>query len=118
MSLTGLLLFAFVLYLLFVVSKTVWGNYKSNQEILVEQAKLEQLKNEVANLRDQNNYYQTQSFKEKEARAKLGYISAGEKVVSLPYDTKEEKSTDSQIVETKIKVPNYRLWMDYFSGPR
>jgi cell division protein FtsB len=116
MSFTGLLLFVFVLYLLFVVGKTVFENYKSNQDILVEQTKLNNLRQEVASLRDQNNYFETQSFKEKEAREKLGYIAPGEKVVSLPYDTKEEKAADSQLAETQLKVPNYRLWMDYFFG--
>lgn len=115
MTLGSLVLFGFIIYLLFVVGKTVWSNYKSNQEIDKEESKLAQQERSLVDLQNQINYYKTSEFKEKEARAKLGYKAPGENVMSLPIDTEEEKVADSGTVEAKIKVPNYSLWWDYFT---
>jgi cell division protein FtsB len=115
MSLTSLLLFAVVVYLMIIVGKTVMANYAANGETDKDEAKLAQMAADIAYMQDQNNYYQTQSYKEKEARAKLGYKATGESVISLPFDTAEEKISDSGNVEQKITVPNYRLWWEYFT---
>jgi cell division protein FtsB len=115
MSLTSLLLFAVVIYMMIIVGKTVLLNYAANGETDKEEAKLAQMELDIAYMQDQNNYYQTQSYKEKEARAKLGYKSSGESVLTLPIDTEEEQISDSGNVEQKITVPNYRLWWKYFT---
>ncbi len=115
MSLTSLFLFAVVVYMMIIVGKTVLANYAANGETDKEEAKLAQMEADIAYMEDQNNYYQTQSYKEKEARAKLGYKATGESVLSLPIDTPEEKISDSGVVEQKITVPNYRLWWEYFT---
>lgn len=115
MSLTSLLLFAVVVYMMIIVGKTVLANYAANGETDKDEAKLAQMAADIAYMEDQNNYYQTQSYKEKEARAKLGYKASGESVLILPIDTAEEKVADSGNVEQKITVPNYRLWWEYFT---
>ena len=114
MTLGSLLLFGVILYLLFVVGKTVFNNYHSNQEILVQEMKLVELEEEIRYLENQINYYQTYSFKEKEAREKLGYKAPGEQVMALPIDTIEEKSADSAYRDQQVKEPNPRLWWKYF----
>lgn len=115
MSLTSLLLFAVVIYMMIIVGKTVLANYAANGETDKELAKLAQMEADIAYMQDQNNYYQTQSYKEKEARAKLGYKASGESVLTIPIDTEEEKISDSGNIEQKITVPNYRLWWEYFT---
>ena len=115
MSLTSLLLFAVVVYMMIIVGKTVLANYAANGETDKEEAKLAQMEIDIAYMQDQNNYYQTQSYKEKEARAKLGYKASGESVLSLPIDTPEEQISDNGNVEQKITEPNYRLWWEYFT---
>ncbi len=91
------------------------SNYQSNKSVEKEEAKLLEMELKLHDIQNEINYYQTYSFKEKEARAKLGYKAPGESVLSLTIDTEEEKTTDTGLAEAKIKVPNYRLWWQYFS---
>jgi len=118
MTFGSLILFCFVIYLLIVVGKTVISNYKDNQEIAAEQSKLVAERQRLKEMQYEINYFQTNSFKEKEARAKLGYKAPGESVLALPIDTDEEKSADSALADAKVKTPNYRLWWQYFFGNR
>ena len=114
MTLGSLVLFIIVIYLLSIVTRMMISNYDSNREIEVDRLKLVSLEQEIQDLEYEINYYETASFKEKEARSKLGYIAPGEKVISLPIDLEEEKSADSELVEVEVKKPNYLLWWEYF----
>jgi cell division protein FtsB len=114
MTLSSFLLFAFILYLLFIVGRSVWMNSQSNKYLDVERQKVAQLQSDVDMLEMEIAYYKTQSFKEKEARAKLGYMAPGEKVLSLTADKPEDKVADQGKKEKTIKTPNYRLWINYF----
>jgi cell division protein FtsB len=114
MTLNSLLLFVVVIYFLFNVGRSAFQNYQSNKEIEKEELKLDGQEADIHYLENQINYYKTNSYKEKEARAKLGYKAAGESVMSLPIDTEEEKVVDSSFAEVKAKTPNYRLWWQYF----
>lgn len=114
MSFSSLILFCFVVYLILAVSKTVISNYNSNKDIEKEETKLVQMEFDLHDLQNEINYDKTYSFKEKEARSKLGYKAPGENILSLPIDTAEEKMADSGLTEAKIKVPNFILWWQYF----
>ena len=116
MTLGNFLVFAFLIYLVFIVGQSVLSNYRSNQEIAKEGEKLIDLENQVKTLQNQINYYQTTSFKEKEAREKLGYKAPGENVIALPVDSVDDKTPDSGLTEQTIKIPNYELWWRYFFG--
>lgn len=114
MTLSSLVIFLFILYLFFVISRTIYTNYNSNKELDKERQAVAMLRGEIADIQNKINYYQTSSFKEKEAREKLGYKAPGESVISLPIDKEEEKNADSSLGEVKIKTPNYRYWFEYF----
>ena len=114
MSIGGFFLFIIVIYMIFSVTKTVWSNYLQNKEIENEQQKITELADEVELLQYQISYYKTNSFREKQARAKLGYKAPGENVISLPLDTEVDKIADEATPAPEIKTPNYRLWIDYF----
>ena len=101
MTFSSLLLFLFVIYLMIIVGKTVISNYKSNKDIEKEEVKLAETEVQLHDIQNQINYYQTYSFKEKEARAKLGYKAPGESILSLPIDSREEKSPDGGLLEAK-----------------
>ncbi|MFA7253186.1 MAG: septum formation initiator family protein [Patescibacteria group bacterium] len=116
MTFGSLLMFLFVIYLLIIVGKTVATNYKSNKDIESQAVKLIDLESQIHQLQNEINYFQTSSYKEKEARAKLGYKLSGETVLSMPIDTDEEKVPDSSLLEAKVREPNYRLWWRYFFG--
>lgn len=114
MTLNSFIIFLFIIYLFFIVGRSIWTNYNSNKEIETQRDKIIAMEKEIVLLENQNNYYQTTSYKEKEAREKLGFKGIGEKVVSIPLDKKEEKNADSSLGEVEIKIPNYRLWWKYY----
>ena len=116
MTLGSFFIFLFTLYLFFIVGKSIYSNYESNKELEKEGEKIEALKQDISLLKNEINYYQTKSFKEKEARAKLGYKAPGENVIALPLDKEEEKVADKELGEVIIKTPNYVLWWEYLSG--
>ena len=116
MTLNGLVLFSIVIYLLFVVGRSIWINYESRKDIAIQKIEIKQLERDVENLKFQIAYYQTNSFKEKEARAKLGYKAPGENVISLSVDSKEDRIADKAFAETKLKTSNQILWWRYFFG--
>lgn len=118
MTFGSLVLFVIMIYLVVIVSRSVISNYNSNKDIEKDAVKLTLLQENIHELQNQINYYQTYSFREKEARAKLGYIAAGEKIISLPIDTLEDKVADSGTVPVAIAIPNQELWWQYFFGKK
>lgn len=114
MTFSSLIIFIIIIYLFGVVGKTISSNYKSNKDIEKEEQTVANLEDDVQNIQNEINYYQTSSFKEKEAREKLGYKAPGENVMSLPIDQENEKVSDASLGEVKIKTPNYRYWWEYF----
>lgn len=114
MTLGSFILFAIVIYLMIIVGKTVWDNFQSNKDIVAEQVKLQEQEDQLIYTENEIAYLKTSSFREKQARAKLGYIAPGEKVLSLPTD--QPAPGDKKVVEETpdIKVPNYYLWFSYF----
>ena len=114
MSFGNFLLFLFMLYLIFIVCRVIINNYNSNKALQSEEQKVVSLTEDIKYLQYQINYYQTNSYKEKEAREKLGYKAPGEIVMQMPIDNMEDQISDSGIIPAQIKVPNYRLWLQYF----
>ena len=115
MTLNSLVLFLIVGYLAYIVGQSIYTNYQSNKVIEGEQQKIADLKTSIDQLENEIAYYKTSSYKEREARAKLGYKAPGENVVSLNFDQPEEKIADNGKSEAPIKTPNYRLWWQYFT---
>jgi cell division protein FtsB len=117
MTFGSLIMFVIILYLFVVVGRMVIINYKSNKSIDAEAVKVEGLRGEIEYLNNQIAYLQTNSFKEKEARAKLAYKAPGESVIALPIDQPEDKVEGSTpIADNAVKVSNPRLWIKYFFG--
>lgn len=114
MKLGSLFLFLSVLYFIFIVGRSIYINHEAYKEIEDEEVKVIVLREDILAMNNQINYLSTYSFREKEARAKLGYKAVGEKMIAVPIDQKEEKMGDSGIVETMIKIPNYINWWRYF----
>ena len=113
MTFTSLLIFLFIIYSFFIVGRSIWINYNSNKELEVEANNIFALERKINLMQNQINYYQTSSFKEKEAREKLGYKAPGENVMVLSLDKEDEKIADPVLGEVAIKTPNYSLWWDY-----
>ena len=91
-------IFAAVGYFLFLTYKSVLYNYNTNKKIdsLNEEIALLEIEEEyLANL---NVYYQTDSYKELEARRKLGLKGSGETVIKIPIS--EERLSQLENRET------------------
>lgn len=114
MSFSSFVLFAFIIYLFIIVGRSIWSNYNSNKQLDVQEEELLAMQDEVEAMKYRISYYQTASFKEKEAREKLGYKAPGERVIALPVDEEQDKVTDQAIREVEIRTPNYLLWWRYF----
>lgn len=113
MTLGSFILFLIILYFIFIVGKTTRSNYLSNQQISLQQAQIKKTEQSLEMMRYGINYNKTRSFKEKEAREKLGYRAPGEKVIALPIDKPEDKVADQPVGEAAVKQPNYTLWWNF-----
>jgi cell division protein FtsB len=108
-----------IVYLAFIVSKTVWENYQSNQQIASQQQELTVLDADLDYMQNEIVYLNSNSFKEKQARSKLAYVAPGETAVSVPLD-EIETVADTKGKETSggtdTSIANYYLWVDYFTN--
>lgn len=79
-----------VVYVLFILGRSIYKNYQTNKKIT-------NLENEITRLGQENQYlqniilyYQTDSFKEVEARRKLNMQKPGEKVMAVELQSAPE----------------------------
>ncbi len=85
---------------------------KNRQQILAEL--------EVQNLTYQRKYFQSTEYQELAVRERLGLAAPGEKVVVLPPNSEEAKSSDSIIVSSKRTevepIGNLQQWTNFLFG--
>ncbi len=110
MAAVGLIL---VTYLSILVFQVVQKNYQLSKQIDSLSKQITQLQNDNDQLAYEVQYDQTDSFKEKEARAKFGLMAPGEGVIVLP-----PKQTANLTAKqpTKPKVSNPRQWWSFLFG--
>jgi len=97
------------LYLIVSFSRDIFGLLNKTKETGKEQEKLDGLKADNVNLKQQLEYVQSNEFIEKEARDKLGMAKEGEAVVLMPENV--SKSSENQI---QGEVPNWKKWWQLF----
>lgn len=102
------------LYIAVYLVQTVKRNYDLQQEIGGLEQQITDLRIEQDQLKYKIQYYQTESFKEKEARDKLGLQAPGESVIILPQDKQTEKQTEDQPQKTRKSNPEQ--WLDFLLG--
>ena len=83
----GLLIFV---YLLLGSGKLIYENYRVHQDEKILAHEVDELEQRNLELKSLLAYYRTDSYKEKEARARLGYQRPGERVVVVPRPKNEE----------------------------
>ena len=108
------------IYMVTAISETIWQNYNINKEIV-------RLKNEITELREQGQalrhliaYRGTESFKEREARRKLGYKKPGEQVLAIPYSNlnsiESGQTKEAEIDQDQKNLTNPQKWAEYIFG--
>lgn len=109
-----------LVYLVVGSVRLVVDNYRVHQSakrLDVEVADIQQHNLELRNLLA---YYRTDSYKEKEARARFNYQKPGERVVAVPLPVNEDPTITQTGPETKAATPpsNPEQWVDYFFSPK
>lgn len=107
-------------YLVLGSVKLVIENYKVHQDATRLDSELTQIQQHNLELKNLLAYYQTDSYKEKEARARFNYQKPGERVVAVPQPVNEEPSITQPGAETQPATPpsNPEQWWSYFFGKR
>lgn len=116
-----LLVWAVLAYLLIGSIKLIIGNYQINQQSAKLQSELAAVEQRNQDLRNLLAYYRTDSYKEKEARARLNFQKPGEKVVPVAVPADEDITSITQpSIETQAPTPpsNPSQWMKYFFGKK
>lgn len=100
------------MYLAVSLFTTVRHNYDLQKQISDLEKSNQELEQSNQNLQYQIAYFNTESFKDKEARAKLGLQAPGESVIILP------KKAPVAVAAKKAKPPksNWQQWMDFLRG--
>lgn len=103
------------LWILISLAQTIANNYKLEkqidtlrQQISVLQAQKDELKYNIA-------YYGTDSFKQRQARLRLGLEQPGENVIILPTPN-PSTSPVADAAKVKENRSNLRQWIDFLSG--
>lgn len=111
-----------IVYLLILTGQSVFQNYKTRQHIQTLEEEIAKLDEENQTLKNLNLYYQTNSFRELEARRKLFYRKPGEKVVDVLVPKREEQSEPAQNLLTRSVTQknensdhrsNPEKWLDF-----
>jgi cell division protein FtsB len=112
----GVFLLAFAC---FKISREVYKQEEINKEILALQEEIEKFERDNSELRQLAEYFNSEEFKEREAKEKLDLVKEGEKVVvvkkaSTEAVRKKEKSPNK--AEVSLSRANYYYWWHYFFG--
>lgn len=111
-------------YLLFLTYGSVISNYRTNQKINNLEEEISLLELEKQYLADLNLYYATDTYKELEARRKLGLKKKGEAVIKIPISeeklaryqnqlTNQDKFTKKKTVPVTTEESNPRKWIRF-----
>lgn len=105
------------IYLAVVLIQTVRHNASLKSQITLLEKDIIQLNEDNKELSFLIQYYQTDAFKEKEARAKLGLQKPGENLVILPRQQKQPEVATQEKAKAKPKTePNWELWWHFLFG--
>ena len=104
-----------VIYLVALLVQTVKRNNDLRGQISSLQASIAELDNERQDLAYKINYYNTDDFREKEARAKLGLQMPGESVIILP-PVSATATAGTGATTTARSQSNPTQWWNFLRG--
>jgi cell division protein DivIC len=114
-KISGYAVLGVVLLLSITLVKNILRNVDINKKIATEKAKVEQMKQENANLAQKVAEIQSQAYIEEQLRDKLGLAKEGEIVVVLPDTaTLEKLAPEVPTQEVALPDPNWKKWLKLF----
>lgn len=103
-------------YLLVVLAQTVKRNYDLGREITQLRAETQLLESQKRELANSIQYYGTDSYRERQARANLGLQLPGENVVIIPTPT-PVPAPDPNAAKAKQHAPShFTQWLNFLLG--
>jgi len=106
-----------IIYLLVVLAQTVKRNYDLGRQLETFQAQISLLQDQKDQLSYSLQYYNTDSFHDREARAKLGLQLPGENVIIIP-SSKPAPAAPANSGKTPARQSNFQQWLDFLAGRR
>jgi cell division protein FtsB len=104
-------------YLLVVLATTVKRNYDLGRQIDNLNSQISLLKDQKDELAYSLQYYNTDSFRDREARSKLGLQLPGENVVIIPHATPTSPpAAAAPTPKTTSPKSNLQEWLDFLAG--
>jgi len=108
---------AIVGFILYNIGRSIWKNYLIVQKIDSAKKEITNEELENKNLKNLIVYYQTDTYKELEARRKLGYKKPGESVLMIPeLSTTQNNNTigkTNSSAEPEQSEANFIKWYHY-----
>ncbi|HVQ43979.1 MAG TPA: septum formation initiator family protein [Candidatus Saccharimonadia bacterium] len=104
-----------ILYLVVVLVQTVQHNYRLGRQIDQLNAQISLLQSQKDELAYRIQYYNTDAFRDREARAKLGLQAPGENVVIIPRSSPAPAAAAGS-AKAAPKKSNLQQWFDFLSG--
>lgn len=115
---------------LLVATSWVWGSISVMQTNFTAQKMVDSQKRQllltqlqVDTLKFQQNYYNSDEYKDLAARQDLGLVSPGEKVLILPpnsvttqQEDKADTAREAAVTPVGESTSNVSQWLDFFSG--
>ena len=118
-----------VIFVAFLIAAGwAWGslqvmqrNYSLQREVDYKKRELQLAELQKDNLRLQNQYYQTNEYKELALRDSLGLVMPGEKVLILPDNSDAAKAADKETSTTATatttqETSNIEQWLNFLFG--
>jgi cell division protein FtsB len=104
-----------IVYLIVVLAQTVSRNYQLGNQINSLNAQISLLQDQKDQLAYSIQYYNTNSFRDREARSKLGLQLPGENVVIIPRPSSTPTPAPNA-AKTVAKRSNFQQWLDFLRG--
>ena len=105
-----------IINLVVVLAQTISHNYELGQQVTTLDQQITQLQDQRDALAYSIQYYKTDSFKQREARAKLGLQLPGENVVALPSQAESPAPAVETPTRATKKLSNLQQWLQFLSG--
>ena len=105
-----------------MLGKSVWYNYVLQKQITAIQSQILDAQQQNKDFQNLIVYYKSDSFREVQARAKLGLKKPGETVVVVPVKNVTDYNSEQTVAQQNISSPektqansNYKLWWQYLA---
>jgi cell division protein FtsB len=105
-----------IVYLVVVLGETIKRNYDLDQQVNALNAQISSLQDQKDQLSYNIQYDNTNSFRDREARSKLGLQLPGENVVIIPHASPTPTPAASTAAKQASKKSNLQQWFDFLSG--